>query len=275
MMSDAIIMGVLSMPLQMHEDFIYQTKEILRQDHRFLGLLAGGSMITSTMDEYSDLDLVMVYDAEYREEVMNQRVQIAEKLGNLLSGFTGEHVGEPRLLICLYGAPPLHVDIKFVTVQELKQRVENPVILWERSEEISALIQRTSPTYPYPSTQWIEDRFWVWVHYGATKLGRGELFELIDHLTYMRNIVLGPLFLIKNGKLPAGVRRLEKHVSEGLEELKETIPNHSTESCYYALQMTIRLYQQLRQHLGNFEHKKEAEQVSVAYLETVYSSLDT
>ncbi|OAS18998.1 hypothetical protein [Paenibacillus oryzisoli] len=78
------------------------------------------------------MDLIVVYDAVYREEVMNQRVRIAEKLGNLLSGFTGEHVGEPRLLICLYGPPPLHVDLKFVTAQELEHRVEDPMILWER-----------------------------------------------------------------------------------------------------------------------------------------------
>jgi len=262
------------MLLQMHEDFINQAKEKLQQDHRFLGLLAGGSMITGTTDEYSDLDLIVVYDAGYREEIMNHRVQIAEKLGNLLSGFTGEHVGEPRLVICLYGPPPLHVDLKFVTVQELEQRIENPLILWERGEEISSFIQRTSAAFPYPSPQWIEDRFWIWVHYGATKLGRGELFELIDHLTYMRNAVLGPLFLIKNGELPRGVRKLEKHASEELEELKETIPTHSTKSCYHALQMTIRLYQRLRQHLGDFEYKRAAEQVSIAYLETVYSSLD-
>ncbi|MGW9126949.1 nucleotidyltransferase domain-containing protein [Paenibacillus chitinolyticus] len=262
------------MPLQMHEDFIKQTKEKLRQDNRLLGLLAGGSMITGVMDEYSDLDLIVVYDAKYREEIMDCRIGIAKKLGSLLSAFTGEHVGEPRLIICLYGAPPLHIDLKFVTVQELEQRVEDPIILWERGAEISELIQRTSPNYPCPSPQWIEDRFWIWVHYGATKLGRGELFELIDHLTYMRNAALGPLFLIKNGELPTGVRRLEKHVSEGLENLKETVPNYSTESCYHALQMTIRLYQRLRQNLGNIEYKREAEQVSIAYLETVYSSLD-
>lgn len=49
------------MLLQMHEDFINQAKEKLQQDHRFLGLLAGGSMIKGTTDEYSDLDLIVVY----------------------------------------------------------------------------------------------------------------------------------------------------------------------------------------------------------------------
>ncbi|MFF2479924.1 nucleotidyltransferase domain-containing protein [Paenibacillus sp. NPDC058071] len=259
------------MPLQMHEDFINHAKEILRQDNRLLGLLVGGSMITGIMDEYSDLDFIVVYEAEFKEEIMNQRIPIAEKLGNLLAAFTGEHVGEPRVIICLYGSPPLHVDIKFVTVQELEQRAENPIILWERGSEISALMQGTSPQYPYPSLQWIEDRFWVWVHYGATKLGRGEWFELIDHITFMRNAVLGPLFHIKNGELPRGVRKLEVHEGEELEELKETIPGHSAERCYRALKMTIRLYKRFRQNSEGLEYKREAEQVSISYLESVYN----
>ncbi|OZB92410.1 nucleotidyltransferase domain-containing protein [Paenibacillus sp. XY044] len=260
------------MPLQMHEDFIIQAKEKLRQDNRIRGLLAGGSMITGIMDEYSDLDFIVVYDACYKEEIMKNRMQIAEKLGHLLSAFTGEHVGEPRLLICLYGQPLLHVDLKFVTIQELEQRVENPVILWERGEEVSHLFQRTASNFPYPDPQWIEDRFWIWIHYGASKLGRGELFELIDHLSFMRNTVIGPLLHIKNGELPRGVRKLEEYEGEELDELKETIPNHSTESCYHALKKTIHLYQRLRQHLGDFEYKSEAEQASIAYLESVYSS---
>lgn len=215
------------MALQIHEDFINQAIGELRQDNRILGLLAGGSMITGNMDKYSDLDLIVVYDTGFKEEIMKQRIQIAEKLGNLLSAFTGEHVGEPRVVICLYGTPTLHVDIKYVTVQELEQRVEDPIILWEREDKISTLMNATSSNYPYPNPQWIEDRFWVWVHYGATKLGRGELFELIDHLNFMRSAVLGPLFHIKNGELPRGVRKLEEFEGKELEELKETIPSYN------------------------------------------------
>lgn len=89
------------------------------------------------MDEYSDLDLIIVYDSAYQEQVTNQRLDIAEGLGKLLSGFTGEHVGEPRVVICLYGPEPLLVDLKFVTWEELNIRIENPLILWERDQEIS------------------------------------------------------------------------------------------------------------------------------------------
>jgi hypothetical protein len=53
-------------------------------------------------------------------------------MGNLLAAFTGEHVGEPRLLICLFADPLMHVDLKFISLGQLSSRVEDPVILWER-----------------------------------------------------------------------------------------------------------------------------------------------
>jgi hypothetical protein len=34
------------------------------------------------------------------------------------SAFSGEHVGEPRALICLYGPPLLPVDLKFVSLSD-------------------------------------------------------------------------------------------------------------------------------------------------------------
>lgn len=220
------------------------------------------------MDEYSDLDLIIVYDGAYRDEIMEQRLRIAEGLGRLLAGFTGEHVGEPRLLICLYGPSPLHVDLKFIQSEELKTRVEDPLILWERGSEMATILSQTNPGLNSHDPQWIEDRFWVWVHYGATKLGRGEWFELIDHLTFIRNAVLGPMVLIRNGHAPRGVRKLETYAVNELEQLKGTIPSHSFESCYNALKNTIEMYQRLRT-VSTIAPKTEAERVSVAYLDQI------
>ena len=60
------------------------------------------------------LDLVpVVRDAAYAQ-VTTQKRAVAERFGDLLAAFTGEHVGEPRLLICLYGPELLHGDLKFV-----------------------------------------------------------------------------------------------------------------------------------------------------------------
>ncbi|MBY0088644.1 nucleotidyltransferase domain-containing protein [Brevibacillus sp. M2.1A] len=258
------------MKLPLHDRFIQQAIKYVSQDQRLIGLLAGGSMMYGEMDEYSDLDLIIVYNYAFRNEIMEQRFLIAERLGHLLSAFTGEHVGEPRLLICLYGPAPLHVDLKFVQLEELESRVENPLILWESGSGIATILSKTSPSLPFPHPQWIEDRFWVWVHYCATKLGRGELFELIDTLTFMRNAVLGPLVLIRNGHSPRGVRKLEKYALKELEELKGTIPIHSFESCYHALKNTIKMYQQLRQG-SEIEPRKDAERVSIEFLDGIFS----
>lgn len=45
-----------------------------------------------------------------------------------------------------------------------------------------------------PSLQWFEARAWIWLHYAATKLARGELYEAIGMLGFFREQVLGPLF---------------------------------------------------------------------------------
>lgn len=70
---------------------------------------------------------------------MAQRLDITAGWGRQLAAFTGEHVGEPRVVICLYDDPLLHVDFKFVTPRELDTRIEDPVVLWERTTEPLAL----------------------------------------------------------------------------------------------------------------------------------------
>jgi len=58
----------------------------------------------------------------------------------LLAAFPGDHVGEPRLLICLYGPPLLHVDLKFMSTDEFLHRVEDPMVLWDRAGALRAAL---------------------------------------------------------------------------------------------------------------------------------------
>src|SRR5438445_5441981 len=124
------------------------------------------------MDEFSDLDLLVATEPSDHGSVMTDRRRIADSLGPLLAAFTGEHVGESRLLICLYDAKqPLHVDLKFVALPDVAIRVEDPSVLWEREGRLTRALEDGAAEYPMPILQWIEDRFWVWVHYAAAKIG--------------------------------------------------------------------------------------------------------
>jgi len=252
----------------LHRTFIDNTLDYFKEDLRIDGIAAGGSYITREIDDYSDIDFVVVIKPEYYLEVLNERKQIAEGLGHLLSAFTGEHVGEPRLLICLYGPPLLHVDLKFVSLDDLSHRVEDPVILWERENKLSERMKEEAAAFPYPDLQWIEDRFWVWIHYAGTKLGRNELFETIEFISFLRQSVIGPLLLMKHNKLPRGVRKIETDVPEELERLKLTVPQYDKESCIRSIEMLIELYLKLRENFSNDEliRHLEAQKYTVDYL---------
>lgn len=259
------------MPPQEHTIFLNRALPLLQRDARLLGVAAAGSWITQNLDEFSDLDLVVVSEPAAQEHLLNERMRIAAELGPLLTAFTGEHVGEPRLLICLYDEPLLHVDLKFISLDDLGRRIENPAVLWERDGKLTAKIADGSPHFPPPDPQWIEDRFWTWAHYGAQKLGRGELFEVIDFLSFWRERVLGPLSLMKHGQIPRGVRRLETLATADVPAFRQTVAVHERASCARALQAAIALYQRLRNECAppTLVRRDRAEKAALRYLEDI------
>ncbi len=231
------------------KEFAEKVATLVKQDTSVIGLAAGGSWLSNDMDEFSDLDLVLVT----KEKVSKSKADMiayAEKFGELLTAFTGEHVGEPSLLICLYNDPLLHVDIKFVALEEFGKRVETPVILADTDNQLQQIISETDAEFPYPDYQWIEDRFWIWIHYMLLKIGRGEYFEAMDFLGFLRMVVLGPLLHINNGNLPRGVRKVETQLKpDDLAALKSTIGTHDRASLIAAAENTIALYYSLISNL--------------------------
>jgi hypothetical protein len=224
------------------------------------------------MDEFSDLDLIIAVEPDSMAAVTVERKQIAAKLGPLVAAFTGEHVGEPRVLICLYKgedcAPPLHVDLKFVSLLDVATRVDDPVILWERDGRLNQALQTETAHFPVPDLNWIEERFWVWIHYAALKVGRGELFETVDFLAFLREQVLGPLALVEAGAQPAGVRRIESAAPARALQLQETVAIYDPASCIQCLYAAVELYRSLRHAVGSGQAtvNEAAERTAMAYL---------
>jgi hypothetical protein len=70
------------------------------------------------------VDLILVIDDEAYDAVMRERLVLIGSWTCLVAGFTGEHVGEPRVIITLGGPPLLHVDFKFVRASDCAERTE-------------------------------------------------------------------------------------------------------------------------------------------------------
>jgi hypothetical protein len=255
----------------LQKDFADKVVSLVEKDTTVIGLAAAGSWITNELDEYSDIDLVLITKKKIggdKEKMMDY----ARSLGDFISGFTGEHVGEPRLLVCLYDNPLLHVDIKFLTLPEFYSRVENPVVLFERDGQLTKIIQSTKAEWPQPDFQWIEDRMWTWIHYIAGKAARGEYFECLDGLGFIRANVLAPLSQLKSKTLPRGLRKVETKLSlPDLENLKITVAQYNRASILKALDNTISIYKSLRKKLfpDTIQLQSVAEKRSVEYFRKI------
>jgi predicted nucleotidyltransferase len=246
-----------------HCAFLDHAVPLLARDDRVLGIAVAGSYAANAMDAYSDLDLVVACEPGDLQGLLGDRAVLAARLGVLVAAFTGEHVGEPRLLICLYADPALHVDIKVVPLGDLHSRVDEPVVLWEREQRMSEALAKGRAAYPPPDAQWIEDRFWVWVHYGALKIGRGELQEALDFLSFLRVTAIGPLGLARAGLTPAGVRRVEQ--DPGLaQRLGRTVAQLDRLSLIAALENAVDLYRDVRP--ASIVFRRQAEAVAADYL---------
>lgn len=238
---------MLSTLPDLHRSFAEQLKLKFQSDSRIHSLLAGGSIIHGGFDKYSDLDFVVVVDPLHYDEIMAQRIVFAGTLGHLLHAFTGEHVREPRLLICLYGPELLHVDLKFVTLEMLTKRVEEPAVLFTRdSTALERQLAKFSAQWPNMTPEWFESRAWIWLHYAVVKLGRGELFEAIGMLAFFREQVLGPM-LYRRANLPQrGVRRIEFLSIDPDDLLTSTLATHDRDSVSMAIRMAVDAYITLR-----------------------------
>jgi len=225
-----------------HKSILDSILQTTQEDGRFSAVLAGGSLLHGGFDEHSDLDLIIVANDDAYDSVMQTRRAFAEACGDLLAAFSGEHVGEPRLMICLYGPDTIHVDLKFVTADSFTTLIERPTILWSRNSVLQQLIDQAEVNWPNQPPQWFEERFWIWVHYCATKVARGELFEAIGMLSFLREQVLGPLIHASEGRPQRGVRRLEANSPSQSKALEATIAQHSRESTVSALKEAMSLY---------------------------------
>lgn len=230
-----------------HAAYLTRLVAELEADERFEALLAAGSLAQGGFDEQSDLNMVLIVRPECYAAAMDGRAALAARLGGLLAAFTGEHVGEPRLLICLYGPPLLHVDLKFELAADLNQRVERPLLLWARDRaDIEARLAAAAIRWPDQSADWFEARAWIWLHYAATKLQRGELFEAIGMLGFFREQVLGPLLHRRAQRSQRGVRRIERLDPAGAAGLADTLAEFSGRSVAKALSAAVALYLELR-----------------------------
>jgi hypothetical protein len=246
--------------------FAQNAAQHLSRDARYIALLAAGSFIEGTMDEFSDLDLMIVCDEASYESTLENASVLAEGLGSLAAAVRGDYVGEPRLLVCLYVQPLLHVDLKLLKPDNLDALVERPTVLWSRDASIQERICKAEVSWPNKPPEWFEQRFWVWLHYALTKAGRGELYAARVMMSTLTGQILGPMIASAHGKEQRGARRLETLAPEWIPRLNRTVPGVSQDSVLEALGEMVSVYLDLRRLQAPFNPASRAQAAVEEYL---------
>jgi predicted nucleotidyltransferase len=231
-----------------HQRFLEKLATLTRADPRLLGIAVSGSLAEGTADAESDVDLQIVATDEDLASLLAHRDAFIRQFGTVLASFTGEHVGEPRLSIVLFAEELLHVDFKFVKLAAFSlERVEDPAILWERGGELSSAVRANPRAYPPVDGQWIEDRFWTWVHYIASKIKRGETLEALDSLGWLRSMALSPMARAAAGLPNRSSRFLERATPESAAALLRQHPSATEGAALKAsLEESVALYRRFR-----------------------------
>lgn len=258
--------------IQALDDFRSRLVTTLSADGRVEAVLEAGSNAAGTGDRYSDLDILIVGTAGAYEQLLADRLSVANSLGRLLASFSGEHVGEPRLLICLFGIESgdklLHVDLKVVKRRDLLHRVDDPRVLFDQAEACRPLMMESTAIWPERDPQWFEDRIWIWLHYAAGRAARGEVFEAIEALTYIRGQVLGPMLARTAGQPQRGVRRIER-IPGAVDALSLTHAEPHRAHLRRALLATSELYVSLRKNAPPITLRHPAQSRVIDYIRAV------
>ena len=205
-----------------------------------------GSFATGEADQLSDVDLRLYVRPDAVAAVVARVPEIAAASGRVVAVFVAEHLGIPTLTIVLYD-DLVHVDFDVISVDRAAEHNDGlPVaVLWER-EAITANLPGTYEADVAAAVRWMEARIWTWSWYIHSKILRGELYEALDGLQYVRDQVLFRLLAFGRGDRPAGGRRAEAVVGDHADEFARTVPaSLDRASLMEALSAEIDLYRLL------------------------------
>jgi predicted nucleotidyltransferase len=228
--------------LPVHEEIARKAVDLLVADSEVVGLYLAGSFALGHPDKYSDIDLHIVIPDGSKDEVLRRASLMVQDVARVATWFPATHLSDPAQLNVFYEAdPPIHVDFQYKEVRELIPRAKDKdiITLVDRSGDVARHKEASGKVGPpredeeIERLQYLEDRFWGWTWYAASKIARGELWEARDAIEYMRSNVLVSLADIGLGTAPEGNRRLEsKYPDETQMTLSDTIPGEHSKGAY-------------------------------------------
>jgi hypothetical protein len=254
------------------QEFLDRAVSIAEKDSRFIGLALHQE--SDHEHEFTDLEFVFVCAPISFGDCAADLKGVAEALGPLLLSYEQEKTDAERELSCLYDEPLRRIDLRLLPTDGAAM-LRHPRVLWERDGTLSAELAKYRDVAPVIDLQWMEDRFWLWLHSAAMALKEGAIFEALHQMSCLRTRILAPMLLKKQAQPADALKGLEQAGGDELSSLRATVPLYDARSCEISLREAAKLYVGLRETLAPEElvRHRRAEMAVMRHLHTVSDRL--
>lgn len=222
------------------------------------GLFVSGSTARQSMDQYSDIDLGIVYESdESRELAWSDRWE--GSLEPWFHRFDADHI-KPYFVIYLF-EPCVKADINFYTLADLPPCEGAPYeVVVSREDVLDDWCNRTNDeavkireSRPIVSSEDLihdDERVWAWLVYASQHTLRGEYYSAAVSSGPLRHI-LEKWSALLHSKSRFEPRRIEHRYTEiELGPLTKLFPSPDLESLKNALIESIEIHQRQREQIG-------------------------
>ncbi len=209
-------------------------------------LSAKGSLAAGQLDEFSDLDfLIIVHNPAQVASVNDWARQTVHGAGKPIASFPATHIGLDNLLVSF-----LEVDGNIVKVDVEVVPLSEPypdylgTVLHDPTHKAEQFMHKGLLAPTRPDFNDIGQKFCGWIWYTYTKIARGELLEAVDALGGMRRLALLPVLQFVLELPYEGHRRLEERLpAETLKQLHSTYPARiERQEIYHSLNTLIDIF---------------------------------
>ncbi|MHA2107287.1 MAG: nucleotidyltransferase domain-containing protein [Candidatus Hodarchaeales archaeon] len=222
-----------------------------------VGIFLSGSSAIDTMDQYSDIDLGVVFDTVENMDSF-WKLRWDWKLPRWFHRFDADHVRD-YFIIYLF-EPNVKVDIVLYTLDSIPPPEGGPYLLryakesklnsWEVTSNSQSKSKILSSSLELEEIIHDDERMWAWLYYCYLHIARGEYYTLAADFFMLRGIVEKWIAHFKYQSV-FRTRRLEGVFrSKDLDELKHLFPTPEEESLIHACKLLIDLTIELRNEIG-------------------------
>ena len=254
--------------LQDHFRVYSELEQYFKSSSSVIGIFLSGSCANDTMDQYSDIDIGIVYDSDKNMETY-WALRWDWDLPKWFHRFDADHVRD-HFVIYIF-EPNVKVDIVLYTMDSLPPPKGGPYRLtyaedssllnWMKKCNEKVNLRISSAPLEWEVIIHDDERIWAWLIYCYLHIARGEYYTIAADFFMLRAIVEKWIAYFKY-KSTFETRRLEfKFSLKEIEELKNLFPNPERESlvcaCKSLINVTITLRKDITSQFGSIWRTSE------------------